>query len=182
MTVVDSTVWIDFFRGSTTCETTALRSRKGLGVILVGNLVLAEVLQGFPDERQAEAGRQTLERFAVEPMAGRDVAVAAAGNYRRLRSPGYHDPPHHRPPNRQLLHRTRPRPAPPRPRFRPDGRSLGAAGRMTDALTTDIHPSTPLPRPRRRPHRQRSQGHQLRRLSSTQVKPSCAVRLSRAPL
>ena len=88
MIVVDSTVWIDFFRGSTTRETTTLRSLMGLGVILVGDLVLAEVLQGFPDERQAEAGRRTLERFAVEPMVGRDVALAAAANYRRLRGQG----------------------------------------------------------------------------------------------
>lgn len=88
MIVVDSTVWIDFFRGSTTRETTTLRSLMGLGVILVGDLVLAEVLQGFPDERQAETGRRTLERFAVEPMVGRDVALAAAANYRRLRGQG----------------------------------------------------------------------------------------------
>ena len=88
MIVVDSTVWIDFFRGSVTRETTMLRSLMGLGVVLVGDLVLAEVLQGFPDERQAEAGRQTLERFAVEPMVGREIAVAAAANYRRLRAVG----------------------------------------------------------------------------------------------
>lgn len=88
MIVVDSTVWIDFFRGTTTRETITLRALMGLGVVLVGDLVLVEVLQGFPDERQAEAGRQTLERFAVEAMVGRDVAVAAAANYRRLRSQG----------------------------------------------------------------------------------------------
>jgi predicted nucleic acid-binding protein len=86
--VVDSTVWIDFFRGRVTRETTTLRSLVGLGVILVGDLVLAEVLQGFPDERQADAGRRTLERFAVEPMVGQDIAVAAAANYRRLRAQG----------------------------------------------------------------------------------------------
>jgi predicted nucleic acid-binding protein len=70
--VVDSTVWIDFFRGRVTRETTALRSLMGVGVILVGDLVLAEVLQGFPDEGQAEAGRRTLQRFTVEPMVGRE--------------------------------------------------------------------------------------------------------------
>jgi predicted nucleic acid-binding protein len=86
--VVDSTVWIDFFRGRVTRETTALRSLMGVGVILVGDLVLAEVLQGFPDEGQAEAGRRTLQRFTVEPMVGRDIAVAAASNYRRLRTEG----------------------------------------------------------------------------------------------
>ena len=86
MIVVDSTVWIDFFRGRVSRETTVLRSLMGLGVVLVGDLVLAEVLQGFPDERQAEAGRRTLERFTVEPMVGHDLAVAAARNYRRLRT------------------------------------------------------------------------------------------------
>jgi predicted nucleic acid-binding protein len=85
---VDSTVWIDFFRGQVTRETMVLRSLMGQGVILVGDLVLAEVLQGFPDEPQAEAGRRTLERFAVEPMIGPAIAVAAARNYRALRGKG----------------------------------------------------------------------------------------------
>ena len=71
MIVVDSSVWIDFFRGSATRETTVLRSLIGRGVVLVGDLILAEVLQGFPDERQAEAGRRTLELFPVEPMVGK---------------------------------------------------------------------------------------------------------------
>ena len=88
MIVVDSSVWIDFFRGSATRETTVLRSLIGRGVVLVGDLILAEVLQGFPDERQAEAGRRTLELFPVEPMVGRDLAVAAARNYRTLRAAG----------------------------------------------------------------------------------------------
>ena len=88
MIVVDSSVWIDFFRGSATRETTVLRSLIGRGVVLVGDLILAEVLQGFPDERQAEAGRRTLELSPVEPMVGRDLAVAAARNYRNLRAGG----------------------------------------------------------------------------------------------
>lgn len=88
MIAVDSSVWIDFFRGQVTRETTVLRSLMGQGVVLVGDLVLGEVLQGFPNEKQAEAGRRTLERFAVEPMVGREVAVAAARNYRALRDKG----------------------------------------------------------------------------------------------
>jgi predicted nucleic acid-binding protein len=86
--VVDSTVWIDFFRGRPTRETDILRASIGRGAVLVGDLVLAEVLQGFPNEHQAESGRRTLELFAVEPMVGRDIAVAAARNYRLLRSRG----------------------------------------------------------------------------------------------
>jgi hypothetical protein len=45
----------------------------GLGVILVGDLLLVEVLQDFPDERKAEAARRTLEGFTVEPMVGYDA-------------------------------------------------------------------------------------------------------------
>ena len=88
MIVVDSSVRIDFFAGRATRETTVLRSLIGRGVVLVGDLILAEVLQGFPDERQAEAGRRTLELFPVEPMVGRDLAIAAARNDRSLRAAG----------------------------------------------------------------------------------------------
>jgi predicted nucleic acid-binding protein len=86
--VVDSTVWIDFFRGAETVQTRRLRQLFGLGVVLVGDLILAEVLQGFPDERQALASRRTLERFAFEPLVGREVALAAAANDRALRRHG----------------------------------------------------------------------------------------------
>ncbi len=61
MIVVDSTVWIDFFRGRSTVETDKLRSCIGHGVVIVGDLVLAEVLQGFPDERLAQAADLTLD-------------------------------------------------------------------------------------------------------------------------
>jgi len=78
MIVVDSTVWIDFFRGVDNRETRLLRRLMGLGVILVGDLMLAEVLQGFPDERQARDARDTLERFAFAPVVGRNVALSGA--------------------------------------------------------------------------------------------------------
>jgi hypothetical protein len=45
--VIDSTVWVDFFRGTANAQTAKLRGLMGLGVILVGDLILVEVLQGF---------------------------------------------------------------------------------------------------------------------------------------
>ena len=88
MSVIDYSAWIAFFLGNATRETAVLRSLIGRGVVLTGDLILAEVLQGFPDERQAEAGRRTLELFPVEPMVGRDLAIAAARNDRSLRAAG----------------------------------------------------------------------------------------------
>lgn len=88
MILVDSTVWIDFFRGADTGQTQELRGLFGRGLVLVGDLILTEVLQGFPDERQAQAGRRTLGYFAFEPMVGQEIALAAAANYRTLRRRG----------------------------------------------------------------------------------------------
>jgi hypothetical protein len=85
---VDSSVWIDFFNGQDTDATAKLRDLMGLGVILVGDLVLAEVLQGFASERDAALGQATLERFTVAPMLGPGIAIAAARNYRTLRARG----------------------------------------------------------------------------------------------
>ncbi len=57
-------------------------------LIGVGDLILAEVLQGFRRQRDYEAARRELLGFALVPMAGRDNALAAADYYRHLRSRG----------------------------------------------------------------------------------------------
>jgi hypothetical protein len=49
MIVVDSSVWIDHFNGRPTREVEAL-SRLGGAMLLVGDLIMAEVLQGFASE------------------------------------------------------------------------------------------------------------------------------------
>ena len=88
MIVVDSSVWIDFFRGLSTAatdrlETVLLRER-----LAVGDLILMEVLQGFDTARQARSAEQQLARFATVQLGGRATAVEAAENYRTLRRRG----------------------------------------------------------------------------------------------
>ena len=88
MIVVDSTVWIDFFNGMATDGVQRLRLLIGRRVILVGDLILCEVLQGFRDERDAMTAERALGAFAFASMGGRDVARKAAENYRVLRRQG----------------------------------------------------------------------------------------------
>ena len=54
--------------------------------IVIGDLILAEVLQGFRAEGDARKARTALDRLLFQPMVGRDVALASARNYRALRA------------------------------------------------------------------------------------------------
>jgi predicted nucleic acid-binding protein len=50
--------------------------------------MLCEVLQGLGSERAAQEIEALLRRFEIVPMAGDAIAVAAARNFRYLRSRG----------------------------------------------------------------------------------------------
>lgn len=88
MILVDSSVWIDYFNGARTRETDLLDDFLGARRIMTGDLIYAEVLQGFRSERHWNQAKSDLDKFPFEPMVGRDVAVASARNYRKLRAAG----------------------------------------------------------------------------------------------
>ena len=56
--------------------------------MIVGDLILAEVLQGFRDDRDYRRARRALDTLIFEPMVGRDIALAGARNFRTLRARG----------------------------------------------------------------------------------------------
>lgn len=86
--VVDSGVWIDFFDGAQTPEVDRLDHALGEQRIVVGDLILAEVLQGFRREDDFRAAHEALRQFDVVSMVGPLLALQAAQNYRRLRQCG----------------------------------------------------------------------------------------------
>lgn len=88
MIVVDSSVWIDHFNGAVTRETEALDALLCVEPIVTGGLILAEVLQGFRDDRDFRRTRAALDTLIFEPMTGRDIALASARNFRALRARG----------------------------------------------------------------------------------------------
>ena len=88
MILVDSSVWIDYFNGNETRETSLLDGILGLEPIIIGDLILVEVLQGFHTDRDVRRARLVLDTLKFEPMLGRDIALASVANYRTLRGKG----------------------------------------------------------------------------------------------
>jgi predicted nucleic acid-binding protein len=86
--VVDSSVWIDFLNGRNVPHVRRLRAVLGTEEIIVGDLMLCEVLQGLESERAARDVEALLRPFTIVSMVGEAIAVAAARNYRRLRTRG----------------------------------------------------------------------------------------------
>lgn len=88
MVLVDSSVWIDFFRARDCAQTQRLDELLHRHQVLTGDLILAEVLQGFRDDLKFRRARRWLGRLAYADLVGREVALQAAHNYRLLRCKG----------------------------------------------------------------------------------------------
>ena len=88
MILVDSSVWIDYFRGTATPQSDKLDVLLGSSRLAVGDLILTEVLQGVRDDRQFQSVRRTLDAFDLVELGGKNIAIQAAKNYRTLRGLG----------------------------------------------------------------------------------------------
>jgi len=89
MIVVDSGVWIDYFKGTEAPHTEKLDSLLSIEQIGVGDLVLAEVLQGYSQKKEFDAALKVLSVFEPVVIGGRTLAIAASRNYVTLRSLGF---------------------------------------------------------------------------------------------
>jgi predicted nucleic acid-binding protein len=88
MTLVDASVWIDYFNGRATPWTDLLDRLLGTEHLLMGDLILLEVLQGFRSDLDFQRAFRELETLEFRPMAGREIAITAARNHRTLRARG----------------------------------------------------------------------------------------------
>ena len=88
MILVDSSVWIDYFRGNATPQTERLDSLLGSEPLAIGDLILTEVLQGFSNNRDFNQAKKLLTSLAVIELGGLEIAIQAAKNYRKLRDLG----------------------------------------------------------------------------------------------
>jgi len=88
MTLIDTTVWIDYFRNRSTPETDWLErevSRQRLGLT---DLILCEVLQGIANPQEFDETRTALQQFEIFSTGGIHLAVISAQNYQALRLQG----------------------------------------------------------------------------------------------
>ena len=88
MILVDSSVWIDYFRGIATPQVEKLDSLLGVEPIATGDLILTEVLQGFVSDRAFSQAKRLLTSLVIVDLAGQNIAIQAAKNFRKLRSLG----------------------------------------------------------------------------------------------
>jgi len=86
--LVDSSVWIDYFRGVSSAETEALETLLGNEVLAVGDIILTEVLQGFTNDRDFKDALRLMSTLHQIDIVGEALAVQAATNFRHLRSLG----------------------------------------------------------------------------------------------
>ncbi len=88
MILVDSSVWIAYFRRQQTPATASLTKLADTDSILVGDIVLLEILRGAHDDRHAARIATAMRRYEILPLLDDGLAVRAARNYRRLRTLG----------------------------------------------------------------------------------------------
>lgn len=90
MTLVDSSVWIDYFRGLKNPHTERLdelldQVEEEVGV---ADLVVFEVLRGFMEPKAQQQAQALLLSTTVVEIGGLDNALQAAALYQRLRKSG----------------------------------------------------------------------------------------------
>jgi predicted nucleic acid-binding protein len=89
MILVDSTIWVDYFRGIRSWQTQRLDALFETDQVAVGDLILAEVLQGFDVEEQFAEALGLFQTVHLFRLGGYIISVEAARNYRTLRARGF---------------------------------------------------------------------------------------------
>jgi predicted nucleic acid-binding protein len=88
VTLVDSSVWIAYFNGVVCRQTDLLDRLLSERLILLGDLMIAEVLQGFAKDADFRSARALFAGLRCVDLVGRELAIEAAVNFRRLRCDG----------------------------------------------------------------------------------------------
>jgi predicted nucleic acid-binding protein len=89
MTLLDTTVWIDYRGGNVNPHTDWLDRELNQQRLGLTDLILCEILQGIRMDSDFTRVRRDLSRFEVFDTGGELLAVASAQNYRSLRSHGH---------------------------------------------------------------------------------------------
>ncbi|MBI5447059.1 MAG: PIN domain nuclease [Deltaproteobacteria bacterium] len=87
-TLVDTSVWVDLFRGTPVPAVDRLKALIGREILLLGDLILAEILQGVRTEEEARLVEAAFAAYPVVPLVGETIARKSAHHYRQLRRGG----------------------------------------------------------------------------------------------
>jgi predicted nucleic acid-binding protein len=88
MILVDTSVWINYFNGVVSKQTDTLDRLLSEETVLLGDIILAEILQRFDSDKEFNQAKEALDSVVCVHLGGKPLAVKAASNYRLLRSKG----------------------------------------------------------------------------------------------
>ena len=88
MILIDSSVLIDYFNGIINPSTEEFNSLLGREVVIIGDYILAEVLQGFKNDKDFKLAKEMLQLFPCFNICNENIAIKSAENFRFLRSKG----------------------------------------------------------------------------------------------
>lgn len=88
MILVDSSVWIAYFNGQMNWQSNLLDDLLQSEHLLIGDLILTEVLQGFRSSRDFDKAKEFLNLLDMVELGGYQIAIQAASNYRAMRKKG----------------------------------------------------------------------------------------------
>ena len=88
MILVDTSVWIDYFNGLENNQTESLDQLLSERTVLVGDIILTEILQGFDRYKEFRLAKEALDPLDCIHLGGKSLAIKAASNFRFLRSKG----------------------------------------------------------------------------------------------
>ncbi len=88
MILVDTSVWIDYFNGIKNKQTESLDRILSEQSVLMGDIILTEILQGFDSDNEFRLAKQALDPLDCVHLGGKSPAIKAASNFRFLRSKG----------------------------------------------------------------------------------------------
>jgi predicted nucleic acid-binding protein len=88
MILVDSSVFIDYFNGIKNWHTDELNALLGNELVITGDYILAEVLQGFGNDKDFKIAKQIMQSFPCFNICNEELAIKSAENFRFLRTKG----------------------------------------------------------------------------------------------
>ena len=88
MILADTSVWVDYFNGKDNKYTDTLDAALVEGTVVIGDIILLEILQGFRNDKYYNSAKSTLSTLEQFEMLGNSMVTKCANNFRRLRKNG----------------------------------------------------------------------------------------------
>jgi predicted nucleic acid-binding protein len=88
MIVADTSAWVDYFNGVDALHVEILDYELSNSRIVIGDLILTELLQGFREDKNYKIAKQLIESLEYYDLGGKEIAYKAADNFRKLRKKG----------------------------------------------------------------------------------------------